>query len=282
MQVREITINTSKGHSLTATLFKGPIENKKTLIISSATGVLQGFYKKLAAHFASLGYVVITFDYFGIGKSGSDLTTLKNNSYNLKDWGSNDQAAIVGHSKDKYPDNELILLTHSVGGQILGFNGNYKSIDKIVMVASQSGYSKYFKGLHYPKMWLFWNLMIPVLTPLYGYFPSAKFGLFENLPKQMVYQWASWGRKRDYMMHYYNKEDYYFDKIESPIFSLSFPGDNLAPRKTVDWLTDQFINAQITRYHHTDEGLQPLHFGYFKEQFKDTLWTKTHEWIYKN
>lgn len=133
--------------------------------------------------------------------------------------------------------------------------------------------------MHYAKMWLFWNFMIPTLTPIYGYFPSAKFGLFANLPKNMAYQWASWGRKKEYMMHYFKEEEYFFDKIQAPIFSLSFPGDHYAPKKTVDWLTNQFSNAQITRYHHPEEGLQPLHFGFFKEQFRDSLWTKTHEWI---
>ena len=282
MQVEEILIDTYKGHSLSAMLFKGSLEINKTLVISSATGVLQGFYKKLAAHFAALGYIVLTFDYYGIGKSGADLKTLKNNKYNLQDWGSIDQAAVVTYAKTTFPKNQLILLTHSVGGQILGFNSNYNSIDKIVMVASQSGYYKYFKGWHIPKMWLFWNFLIPAATPLFGYFPAAKFGLFENLPKHMVYQWASWGRKKDYMMHYYNEAEYYFDKIKAPVFSLSFHADDLAPKKTVDWLTAQYSNARITRYHHPDGGIQPLHFGFFKERFKDPFWTKTHEWILNN
>lgn len=279
MEVRDIHISTEKGHSLAATYFYGLKTNNKTLVISSATGVLQGYYKKFATYFAMLGYAVYTFDYYGIGRSGSELRILKRNSIDLKSWGSNDQAAVVAYAKEQQPENELILLTHSVGGQILGFNSRYLHIDKVVMVASQSGYWKFFKGLHYPKMWLFWNVMIPTLTPIFGYFPARKVGLFENLPKQMVYQWAKWGRKPNYMMHYHNVDDYYFDKIEGPMLSISFPKDHFAPKNAVDWLTRQFTRTNVKRYHHPDEGPQPFHFGYFRERFKDPLWTMTHDWI---
>ena len=282
MQIRDISIVTPQKHSLAATVFSSSKEAFKTMVISSATGVPQGFYKKFAAYFADLGYVVLTFDYYGIGNSGSETDVLKTNAYNLRNWGKNDQAAALAFAKTNYPENEIILLTHSIGGQIVGFNPNYKYIDKIVMVASQSGYYRYFAGLHSPKMWLFWNLLIPVLTPLYGYFPSARIGLFANLPKNMAYEWARWGRKKNYMMHYYNPEEYFFDKIKAPIFSLSFAGDTYAPKKTVDWLTAQFKNGKISRYHYQEKGLQPLHFGYFKEKFKDLLWSKTHSWIVNN
>jgi predicted alpha/beta hydrolase len=147
------------------------------------------------------------------------------------------------------------------------------------MIGSQSGYWGHFKGWHYPKMWLFWKVMIPVLTPLFGYFPSKKLGLFENLPKNMVYQWALWGRKKDYMMHYYVEREYYFNMISVPLFSLSFPKDHFAPKEAVDWLSDQFTKAHITRFHYPEKGPQPHHFGYFREKFKDPLWTMTDEWI---
>ena len=282
MQLRDIHIATEKGHQLAATFFCGSQTNNKTLVISSATGVLQGYYKKFALYFASLGYTVYSFDYYGIGKSGSDLKSLKENPYDLKSWGSNDQAAVVTYAKERHPDNELILLTHSVGGQVLGFNPKYTNIDKIIMVASQSGFWRYFKGWHYPKMWLFWNLMIPMLTPIFGYFPAKKIGLFENLPKYMVYQWARWGRKTDYMMHYHNERDYYFKNVNVPLLSMSFPRDHFAPKAATDWLTGQYTSAKITRFHYPKEGPQPFHFGFFREQFKDPLWAMTHKWICDN
>lgn len=282
MESQEISITTEKGHSLSATRFSGSENIRKTMIISSATGVLQGFYSKFALHFASLGFTVFTFDYSGIGKSGGEIDELKNNATNLKSWGSTDQAAVVAYAKNQKPDYELTVLTHSVGGQLLGFNPNYELIDKIVLVASQTGYWKYFKGGHCLKMWLLWYIIIPVLTAIFGYFPAKVFGLFENLPQNMVYEWAKWGRKKDYLMHFHNEQEYYFHKIQVPLLSLSFPEDHFAPKATVDWLTDQYENAKVQREHYipsTDKLHKLKHFGFFREEFKNTLWKKTGEWI---
>jgi len=285
MESKEVSIVTEKGHALAATRFSGTDKIRKTIVISSATGVLQGFYKKFASYLASIGYIVYTFDYHGIGKSSGEVSNLKNNTTDLKSWGSVDQAAIVAYAKKQEPEFELILITHSVGGQILGFNPNYELIDKAVLVASQSGYWKYFSGVHYPKMWLLWYVIIPILTPIFGYFPAKVLGLFENLPKNMTHEWAKWGRQKNYLMHFHNEQEYFFDKIRVPLLSFSFPRDNYAPKATVDWLTDQYKNAEAKRVHHIppNNKLHRLkHFGFFREEFKDTLWKKTEEWIQKS
>ncbi len=282
MESQELSIPTEKNHVVSATRFGNSNSLKKTIVISSATGVLQGYYKKFASHFASLGFVVYTFDYSGIGKSGSQIEKLRANTSDLKSWGSVDQAAVLKHAEKHEKGNELILITHSVGGQVLGFNKRFEAIDKIILVASQSGYWEYFKGWHYPKMWLLWFVIIPVLTPLFGYFPSKKLGLFENLPKEMVYEWAKWGRQEQYFMHYYNEENYFFNKIRVPLLSFSFPKDHFAPKETVDWLTAQYKNAKTERIHYkvaANEVDNLKHFGFFREAFKGSLWKKTEEWI---
>src|SRR5690606_27696008 len=155
----EIFVKTSKEYSLAATRISSSHTNNKTLIISSATGVLQKYYFKIARYFAKSGYIVYTFDYYGIGQSGSKIDTLKKNSTTLSEWGSIDHAAIIEHAKKEFPQNKITLLTHSVGGQVLGFNPNYKLISNIITVASQGGFWMLFQGLHKPKMWLFWHVM---------------------------------------------------------------------------------------------------------------------------
>jgi predicted alpha/beta hydrolase len=246
--------------------------------------VLQGYYRSFATHFSTLGYTVYTFDYSGIGKSGSGIAALKENTTTLRGWGQTDQAAVVSYAHAQEPGNKIILVTHSVGGQILGFNPNYPYVDKIVMVASQSGYWKYYKGIHLPKMWLFWYILIPCTTFIYGYFPARRFGLFENLPKSMVLEWMKWGKKKAYMMAFQNPSEYFYDKISIPLLSLSFPNDPYAPRKAVDWLTDTYCNAQTTRIHYSP-GVNDIkhlrHFGFFRKRFKESLWNMVDEWIQK-
>ena len=98
---------------------------------------------------------------------------------------------VVAFAKNANPDATITMITHSIGGQLLGFNASHKLTDKVILVASQTGYWKEFKGIHSLKMLFFWHVAIPVLTPIFGCFPSIKMKLFENLPKQMVYEWVS-------------------------------------------------------------------------------------------
>jgi len=281
VQIKEFFIQTANGKSIAVSKFFSNANNNHTLVVSSATGVLQKYYSRFAKFAASKGVIVYTFDYSGIGKSVSSTSELKKHSGNLKTWGQDDQASLLAFAKKEHPNANLTLMTHSIGGQILGFNTNHHALDKVVMIASQSGYWNDFKGIYAIKMWLFWYFMIPVFTPLFGYFPAKKIGLFENLPKNVVYEWATWGKKKMYMMHFKNP-DYLFDTIKTPILSWSFPKDSFAPKKTVDWLAKQYEKAEVTRIHYPEENKnQPRHFGFFKPAFKE-LWEQNLNWILTN
>lgn len=275
---QSVIIPTRAQRSLGGTLFIPADSIGESILISSATGMLQKFYFALSRHFASLGYSVLTFDYFGIGDSGGSPEALRKNTTNLVEWGSNDQAGALRFLKDFAPESKITVITHSIGGQICGFNPEHASIDRIIMVASQNSYWKNFEGRHKLKMWMFWNVMIPWGTSLFGYFPARHLGLFENLPKNMVRQWRQWGTHPDYLMGF-RDSSYLFDDLKMPILSLSFPADPLAPPRTVDWLAAQYRSARVRRIHYTDEGDKPGHFGYFRPPFKDTLWKYTHQWI---
>lgn len=278
----DIRINTPLGHDLSLTIFTPKNSNNKSIVISSATGVLQHYYYKFANYFSELGYTVYTFDYYGIGKSDSNTSNLKRNTINLRAWGENDQASVTAYAKSQHPEHKLIIVTHSIGGQILGFNTSISHIDTIISIASQSGYWKHWKGFERFKMFTFWYLMIPALTPVFGYFPAKKIGLFENLPKHMAYQWMRWGKHRDYLLSEFRFEDLQFNNFNNNLLSLSFPKDEYATKLSVDWLTNQFTNATIDRRHiiPKDMDIENVgHFGFFRSKFKDSLWKMTHDWI---
>lgn len=276
-----VVIPTRAGRDLGGTLFIPEQPIGQSMIISSATGMLQKFYFAFSRHFAALGYTVLTFDYYGIGSSGGSPEMLRENSTNLVDWGANDQAGAVRYLKDYSPESPITLVTHSIGGQLCGFNPEHPNIDNIIMVASQNSFWKNFHGWHRTKMWVFWNIMIPWTTPFFGYFPAKHLGLFENLPKEMARQWRRWGKQADYMMAF-KDSSYFFEDLKMPVLSLSFPADSLAPPHTVDWLAGQYPNTRMKRIHYTDEGNDPGHFGYFRPPFKNTLWNYTHQWIQTN
>jgi len=258
-----LKIDTPLGYQIGLTQFKPHTSNNTSIIISSATGVLQKYYSKFAQYFATLGYTCYTFDYNGIGVSNSNTKQLKQSKTTLTDWGSNDQASVVKFAKDENPDNKIILLTHSIGGQIIVFNTNHHLIDGLITVASQSGYWKHWRGFERFKMFIFWNVFIPVATPLFGYFPR-------------------WGKQPNYMLSEFNKEDTFFNSYKCPMLALSFPKDEFASKASVDWLINQFEQVSLERQHiiPQEHNIPTIgHFGFFRDKFKDSLWQTTHDWI---
>jgi predicted alpha/beta hydrolase len=267
----ETTIQTIKGHSVSANVYEA--ENHSVLIIASATGVKQEFYKKFAAYISSHGTTVITFDYYGIGASLRE--SIKNISVTAAEWGSNDLEAVIQWAHNYYPGANMIVLGHSIGGQLIGLAPSATRLKRIILVAAQTGYWNYWPGIRKYLMWANWNLLFPVLTRVAGYMPSKKFTSMEHLPKGVALQWSKWCRSVNYLFDDIPSEQLYFHKITAPVVAISIDNDPLAPKKAVDWLAEKY-NSKLFKSLHLRSGEYGVkeigHFGIFKEKFKSAIW----------
>ncbi|NKI33095.1 alpha/beta hydrolase family protein [Croceivirga thetidis] len=274
-------LDVGREFELAYTKFCPESEVKKVLLISSATSVPQEFYWKFAGYLAENGIAVYTFDYSGIGRSGSSIEALKLHSGGVKSWGSVDQTKITELVLGEYPNHKICLVTHSIGGQVLGFNPLNLKFEKVIMAASQSASWYMFKGFSRFKIYLFFNFFMRRLTPIFGYYPGSKVGIFEDLPGSMAMEWSRWGNQKEYMMQFHNENEYHFDQLKAEVRSYSFENDWLASKIGVDWLAKQYPKARVDRIHFTGKvnGLEPKHFGFFREHFKETFWESTLNWI---
>lgn len=281
VNVRESKLDVGREYPIAYTQFSQESEPSKVMLISSATAVKRSYYKKFAVYFAQNGFAVYTFDYSGFGASGNQTDYLKSHRYGVKGWGAIDQAAMVRLIQNRHPNKKIVLVCHSIGGQVTGFNPLNTAFAKVVMAASQSGYWKTYNGIDRLRLWLFWNFFIPVFTPIFGYYPGKSIGIVDNLPKSVVREWRKWGLKKDYFMHFYNNIDYHFDQMKGPIRMYSFTHDNFASKTGVDWLSNQYKNAKVERIHFdkNTEGKRPGHFGFFKEEFKTDFWEPCLKWL---
>ena len=269
--MKKITI-TSGTENLSATLFEGS-KNKKVLIIASATGVRQEYYQKFAQFIASNGILVITFDYCGIGRSLKRPIKALNNT--AADWGRNDLEQIIKYVLKNYPNSKKVILGHSIGGQLIGLAENSVKLDKLVLVAAQSGYWKHWNGIGRIKMWFNWYILFPILIKTFGYLNSKKISRMENLPKHVAYQWSNWGKNENYILSDTTIEQTYYDKICSNVTAFSIDDDDFAPLSAVEWMTEQYKSAKrksiILRP--SDFKVNKIgHFGVFRARFKDSIW----------
>ena len=246
-------------------------KTKGIVIVCPAMGVKQSFYKDFAHFMATQGFVTYTFDYRGMGASAK--ASLKNFSADLMDWAIDIQAAF-NYAKAKDEQLPIFAVTHSVGGQLLALTETAKEWAGIVTVASQSGYWKHWSGKNKARMWFFWHLLLPGLTKSIGYFPAKRMGLFENLPKGVALQWASWGRHPLYLKREFPTA--YFEDLTCAVRAYSFSDDEeFAPKPSVDWLHDQYKNARIERLHIESKSLETKkvgHFGFFRSTMQPIFW----------
>lgn len=262
----------SNSESISATLFEGT-GKEVVLIIASATGVKQGYYKKFAEYLAAQGISVITFDYQGIGRSlKKPIKTLKTNA---ADWGRHDLENVIQYAFNNYPNSKKVILGHSIGGQIIGLAKSSTKLDKIVLVAAQSGYWKYWKGIGRIKMWLNWHIVFPFVIGIFGYLNSKRISGMENLPKNVAKQWQQWSKNKDYIFSDISIKYTFYHNINADIIAYSINDDDFAPRKAVDWMTGRYESAKRKSVHLIPSDFQVKkigHFGIFKERFKGSIW----------
>lgn len=270
--MQSFTINTSAHKAIHCSLFNAA-GSDKIIIIASAAGVLQSFYKKIAEFFQNNNISTITFDYTGIGKSLQ--VNIENENSNLTGWGNRDLESVIDLTSVTFPNHKIILLGHSIGGQLIGLAPSSYMTNKIILVGAQSGYWKFWKGFAKIKMWINWHLLVPLLLKGFGYLPSKKFSRMESLPKNVAEEWAKWCRSSDYLFASFSYNHLYFEEIECDITSISIDDDSFAPKKAVEWLTHKFSNASVKWLHFIPKNCKASkigHFSLFTETFRDSIW----------
>jgi predicted alpha/beta hydrolase len=128
-----------------------------------------------------------------------------------------------------------------------------------------------------------WYFAVPIYTRLFGYFPGKKVKKVGNLPKGVIFQWAQWCRSPHYVVDARGEPIRAgYEKMRIPLLSMSFTDDEMMSRRGTDNMHDFYKNAaQERRYiKPQDVGVKRIgHFGFFRPQFKTTLWQQALDWL---
>ena len=134
----DLMLSARDGVPLAATLFDATPPLRGALLLNGGTGIPRQFYAAFAAHLASRGFAVLTYDYRGIGGSQKPVAAT------VDQWGSIDQPSMLDHLAQRYPGIPTGVVGHSFGGQVLGLADNIASLRAAVLIASQSGHWRHW------------------------------------------------------------------------------------------------------------------------------------------
>lgn len=275
-----VRLATPDGHTVVAHAHTPVGEVRRAVLISSAMGVSQAFYRPFANWLAQQGVAVLTFDARGMGESAP--ASLRGFDASITDWVKQDHAVALAELLRRWPGVPRTYLGHSLGGQIFGWLEGREQFDRVVTVASGNGYWRLNAPEVRVTVHLLWWLLAPVALTLFGYFPGERLGALGNIPKQAMWQWRRWCLNPDYIGSEGPELRARYAEVRTPITAVLAEDDELISPEGIRRLYRLYPNAP-TRFESLrpqDHGLKRLgHFGLFKPSAANTLWPLALAWI---
>ncbi len=250
---------------------------RASIVIGGAMGVRQSFYEPFAQWLAQQGLRVWTFDYRGSGDSRNG-ASLRGFEADLFDW-ARDYEAVIDAAKAALPEQPLYLLGHSLGAQLPGFLQRPGQVDGLVSIAAGSGYWRENAPKLKRSILYFWFVLVPLATRLCGYFPGRRLKKVGDLPRGVILQWRRWclhprysvGAEGDLARQSYGR-------VRFPVLALSITDDELMTLAGTESLLSFYAGAPraMERIAPADVQARRIgHFGFFREQFSQSLWPST-------
>lgn len=273
--IENITVRTADGVSLAGRFYRAAAAPNGAVLIVPAMGVPQTFYAKFAHWLAAHGFATVTFDYRGTGASRH--RSLRTVDADIQTWAEQDTAAVLRELQTRTPGLPITWIGHSLGGQIVPFVREHASLAKVITIAAGSGYWRENARALRRRVWMLWWLAVPLLTPLFGYFPGKALGMVGDLPRGVVRQWRRWCLQRDYAVGDGEHVRALYAAVTRPVTAFSFTDDEMMSATNVESLHGFYINAPLTmrRLSPHEVGVRRIgHFGFFRAEMTGPLWER--------
>ena len=234
-----------------------------------AMGVRASFYKLFASELSLSGYTVVTADWRGQGYSSQ--TASFKTDFGYENYVT-DLDDIVQFCQQKFPGKRIVLVGHSLGGQMESLyisrfpqNGN-----QLVLIAANSVYYKGYDKKQLRRVKMAGRFFYPVSRFL-GYFPGRMIGFGGREARTTMKDWTHNLKTGSYKL---TNSDFDYDQAlkeaKPNILCISFENDTfIAPKQAVINLLNKFSNkAKIEHLHFTADqiGIPNLnHFSWAKQ-----------------
>lgn len=249
----------------------------RVVVIAGAMGVLGAKYHAFARHLAR-HHLVVTYDPAGAGDS---LNRLYSPPIHLTDW-AGDLAHLIRIISTQH-DQYVVCIGHGVGGQLAGLVDPSK-IQKIVLVAAQNRYWRYWAWRHQPLILLGWAVIYAAARFTKRLAIMRWLGL-ESLPAGVALDWVRWAMHDGFTDFHGVDLDARFSRFNGPLLSIYATDDPIyAPVGACRALLNKFASAKKDTWelNPRDWGFRGIgHAGFFTATTGEKLWDKVSDWIKK-
>jgi predicted alpha/beta hydrolase len=277
--VSAVQLVAGDGQKLAAHRYDPPGEVLGSVVIAPAMAISQNFYSAFARWLATRGFVAWTFDYRGTGESLQG--SMRGAPGSLDLWCAQDYEAAVLAAHALHPGRPLFALGHSFGGQCAPLLPSRRLLTGLVNIAVGSGAMRHNTRRIRRQAPLLWYLLVPLLCPLFGYFPGARLGVIGDLPTGAVRQWRLWCLDPDYLLGAEPRARDAYASAGYAVLGLTFPDDELLLESGSKMLHAAYCRPVDYRVlAPASLGMQRIgHSGFFRPQSEATLWPIVADWL---
>ncbi len=274
--MKKVIITTEDDYNITTLILTPKSSSPKAVIqFHSGTVTKKEFYFKLANYLTDQNYIVVLFDYRGVGESKPK--SLKNFEMSISDWGEYDSSSVTSWIINEYPHLKIHLLAHSMGGQIYGLMHHWNAFDKVIMLTTSSGnFNKFTPNTYKWKVKWTAIMLFPLILKIFNYLPG-KYGVGDDWPKGVAQDWIKNSKENGLMPNFLHQKvsKSYYHSIDKKITAWYFPDDPMSTPETIKELALSYPKAElnIKTIHPSDVELSSIgHLGLFKNKAKERLW----------
>jgi predicted alpha/beta hydrolase len=281
---RQIRLRALDGYELGGLLYdaRRPRSPRRVAVLHGGAGIPAFRYRRFARFLAEWGIPVLTYDYRGIGMSRPD--QLRAFQATTADWVEYDSAAAIAWMRERYPEDELIGISHSIGALALGAAPNAAEQDRLVLIAPHTAYYGDYRALYRLPMAVMWHGLMPVVTRFLGYFPARRLGLGDDLPAGIALEWAE-RRSVDLRPTGAGIADDrtrrlldYGSKLQRPALAITISDDAFATVAGAKRLLSYFPRLSAPQhivFTPADAQVRRVgHFGFFRRDVGTVLWPR--------
>ena len=257
-----------------------PESPKAVVQFNGGTAAKKEFYLPFLNHLADHGYLCALWDYRGNGESAPE--KLGKCTYTFLEYGTQDMPAVKSYLQNRYPDLPFLFFGHSVGGQQLGFIDDLSGVKGLVGYAISTGYAPHMPLGYRLQSHFFFYMFSPISILLTGCVRAKRFGIMEDLPRNVVREWRAWCSKRNY---FFNRKFYgrtvpkgQYDDLPFPVHVFWTTDDPISNRRSIPSLWDNITvpkGKEFTQVTPEEAGVKKMgHFGFFKKRPGKKLWPR--------
>lgn len=231
-------------------------ERAPAVLVVPAMGIAAGYYDPLAMSLSRNGFPVVLCDLRGHGRSTPAIS--RASRFGQQDLVAVDLPACVEAARREFPGRPVLLLGHSLGGQLgAAYLGRPEAdVDGLVLIASGTPHHRvypWYRGLRV----LFGTQAAALLGRLWGYFPGDRVGFAGRESAGVVRDWARFARTGRFRP---DGADLDYERamsaVDLPVLAVSVEGDVMHTPAAMAALTAKLGSTRVTRlrYREADAG----------------------------